>query len=238
MIETGVTMKTKIGQGVNFGVAPAHGLLAALGLALAAVPVASTVAHAQSASVPGETTEARVRRLEAEVRALQRKVFPDGAGRTFGPEITATAPAATPPPPAVGATPLTDVLSRLDAVEAQLRQVTAATEENQNHLSKLDSRVSALETAAAPPPHRPPHRPIRLLLRPPRPRRVRPVARPPRPLRPSPSLRRRPRRPPSPVALRRLRRSRSRPPATRRPMNTSMASASMTPSSIPRRRRS
>lgn len=145
-------MKTKIGQGVNFGTASAHGLLAALGLALAAVPAMSTVAHAQSASVPGETTEARVRRLEAEVRALQRKVFPDGAGRTFGPEITAAAPAATPPPPTVGSTPLTDVLSRLDAVEAQLRQVTAATEENQNHLSKLDSRVSALETAAAPPP--------------------------------------------------------------------------------------
>lgn len=126
-------------------------MLAATGLVLAGAPLLAPVAHAQSASAPGETAEARLRRLEAEVRALQRKVFPDGAGRTFGPEITPNAPAPTPPAPTVGATPLTDVLARLDAVEAQLRQVTAASEENQNHLSKLDSRVAALETAAAPP---------------------------------------------------------------------------------------
>ncbi|MFD2779994.1 hypothetical protein ACFS32_01290 [Novosphingobium pokkalii] len=176
-----------------------------------------------------------MRRLEAEVRALQRKVFPDGAGRTFGPEITATAPAATPPPPAVGATPLTDVLSRLDAVEAQLRQVTAATEENQNHLSKLDSRVSALETAAAPPPA-PAATPTDPAVAPAATPAPRPAGgAPAKTLLRSPSLRPPPRRQ---TALRRLRRSRSRRPATRRPMNTSMASASMTPSSIPRRRRS
>ncbi len=141
MIETGVTMKTLFRRA-----SPA--LFSALGMALAVAPVVPQVAHAQAA---GETTEARLRRLEAEIRALQRKVFPDGAGRAFGPEITPTAPAPTPAVPSVATTPLTDVLSRLDAVEAQLRQVTAATEENQNHLSKLDTRVSALETAAAPP---------------------------------------------------------------------------------------
>lgn len=133
------------------GLVPGAALFAAMGLALAGMPVLPQAAHAQSVGNPGETTEARLRRLEAEIRALQRKVFPDGAGRTFGPEITATPPSATPPPPSVATTPLTDVLSRLDAVEAQLRQVTAASEENQNHLSKLDSRVAALETAAAPP---------------------------------------------------------------------------------------
>jgi TolA-binding protein len=147
MIETGVSMKTKF-RTASSTMPPRAALLAALGMALAVVPAMPQVAHAQ---VAGETTEARLRRLEAEIRALQRKVFPDGAGRTFGPEITATPSTTAPATPPAATSPLTDVLARLDAVEAQLRQVTAASEENQNHLSKLDSRVSALETAASPP---------------------------------------------------------------------------------------
>ena len=70
-------------------------MLAVLGVTgPALVPVA---AHAQSEG--SETAEARLRRIEGQVRALQRKVFPDGAGKTFAPEIapgdaaTTTAPA-------------------------------------------------------------------------------------------------------------------------------------------------
>ncbi len=103
------------------------------------------VAHAQAQSAP-ETTEVRLRRIEAELRAVQRKVFPDGAGKTFGPEITAPASAA--PSGAPATTAVTDLLTRMDSVEAQLQRLTAASEENQNHLSKLDARMAALEAAS------------------------------------------------------------------------------------------
>ena len=103
------------------------------------LPVA---AHAQ------ETTEARLRRIEAELRAVQRKVFPDGAGRVFAPEIA---------PPVTGSggsaaassTTIVDMLSRIDTIEAQLKRLTAQGEEAQNRVGKLERRLAALETAPA-----------------------------------------------------------------------------------------
>ena len=99
-------------------------------------------AHAQ------ETTEARLRRIEAELRAVQRKVFPDGAGRVFAPEIA---------PPVTGSggsaaassTTIVDMLSRIDTIEAQLKRLTAQGEEAQNRVGKLERRLVALETAPA-----------------------------------------------------------------------------------------
>ena len=115
-----------------------RGVLAAAGLGLA---LASTPAAAQS-------DEARLRKIEAEVRALQRQVFPSGAGRTFEPEITAAQPSTQ----IVGApstTAVTDILARLDALEGQLRQLTAGNEENANTLRLLQDRVRLLEAPSA-----------------------------------------------------------------------------------------
>ena len=80
------------------------GLLLA-GIATAALP---GVAAAQD-------DEARLRRLEAEIRALQRAVFPGGDGRYFTPEVDTSQgeqraqPVGTPSNSA-----LTDVLARLE----------------------------------------------------------------------------------------------------------------------------
>lgn len=102
----------------------------------------SQPAHAQ------ETTEARLRRIEGELRAVQRKVFPDGAGRVFAPEIAPPAPGSssfvTP-----SSTTSADMLSRIDTIEAQLKRLTAQSEETQNRLGKLDGRLATLETAPA-----------------------------------------------------------------------------------------
>ncbi|WP_225207397.1 tetratricopeptide repeat protein [Novosphingobium huizhouense] len=124
------------------GATLALALLAATGPLLAPLPA---VAQAQ---VP-DTTEARLRKLESELRAVQRKVFPEGAGRTFAPEIAAPQAAAVP----VGApasTPVADLLARMDAVEAQLQRLTAASEESQDRMGKLEARLAALEPAPAP----------------------------------------------------------------------------------------
>jgi TolA-binding protein len=114
-------------------------LVAALVLALAAP--APMVALAQSAADTG--AELRLRKVEAEVRALQTKVFPGSDGKFF--------PAQVQPGQAVNAatgvpasTPISDLLGRVDAVEAQLARLTAQSEENANKLAKLEERLNVL----------------------------------------------------------------------------------------------
>ena len=90
--------------------------------------------------------EARLRRLEAEVRALQRKVFPGGDGRFFEPEMTAQ-PSVNSTTSGTSTTAVTDILARLDALEAQLQRQTALNEENANALRHRDECANALQDA-------------------------------------------------------------------------------------------
>ncbi len=100
-----------------------------------------------------DSDEARIRKLEAEVRALQRKVFPGGDGRYFEPQITAPTQTATPTTStAPSTTAVTDILARLDALETQLQRLTAQYEVGSNAMRLLEERVEKLEAANAPPP--------------------------------------------------------------------------------------
>ncbi|MGB7373847.1 tetratricopeptide repeat protein [Pontixanthobacter sp.] len=110
------------------------------GLAIFAVAGTGIPALAQST---GE--EARLRKLESEVRALQRQVFPGGDGRYFEPQIS-SAPAANGANTAPSTTAVTDILIRLDAMEAQIASLTAQTEVNSNALVQITNRLVALET--------------------------------------------------------------------------------------------
>jgi TolA-binding protein len=86
--------------------------------------------------------EARLRRIEAEVRALQRQVFPGPDGKVFKPEITPSAPAnGTPAPGQPATTPLTDLLSRMESVEAQIARLTSQSEQNANRLGQIETRL-------------------------------------------------------------------------------------------------
>lgn len=114
---------------------------AVLGAALTATPAA-----AQS------DAEVRLKKVEAEVRALQRKVFPGGDSKYFEPEITPASPTTSQPVGVPSTTAVTDILARLDALEGQLRQLTAGNEENANALRLLQDRVAKLEAAPAPAP--------------------------------------------------------------------------------------
>ncbi len=115
-------------------------------LSLAAACFAALAAATPALPQDGDS-EARVRRLEAEVRALQRKVFPGGDGRYFEPQISAQ-----PSEPAILATPsttaVTDILARLDALEAQLQRQTALNEQNSNEIRLLNERIKGIEGLA------------------------------------------------------------------------------------------
>ena len=112
--------------------------------ALAGLALAGCFALAAPAAAQSE--EARLRKIEAEVRALQRAVFPNGDGRFFTPEVVTPSgqpnqrPAGTPSETAV-----TDILARLDALENQLSRLTARSEENANAIAELEARLGGLE---------------------------------------------------------------------------------------------
>jgi len=71
---TGVMMKTTIGSGL------ARSSLALMLAALSGTMLPAGLVPAAHAQAAPESTDVRLRRIEAELRAVQRKVFPDGAG--------------------------------------------------------------------------------------------------------------------------------------------------------------
>lgn len=121
----------------------------ALALIALSLAVSASPAPAQKAITAQADAEARIKKLEAEMKALQRQVFPGGDGKYFTPEINkpAGATAATGTP---ATTPVTDLLTRMDAVESQLSRITAQNEENANRLAQLEAKIAASAAAAAP----------------------------------------------------------------------------------------
>jgi TolA-binding protein len=120
-----------------------------LGLILLAA-TASVPAIAQPAPI-----ERRVGKLEQEMRAVQRKVFPGG---NVEPEIRPETPVAGP----IGdpsSSAVADLTGRVDSLESQLARLTGQIEENSNKLRQLDAEVARLraeaeQRAAAPAPAR------------------------------------------------------------------------------------
>ena len=116
-----------------------------------ALMAAAVVATTPVPAIAQDDSEARLRRAEAEIRALQRAVFPGGDGRFFEPQITADGVATGPTvSTAPSTTAVTDILARLDAIELQLQQLTAQTEENANAIGLIDARLLTLENSAGP----------------------------------------------------------------------------------------
>lgn len=87
--------------------------------------------------------DARLRRLEAEVRNLKQQA---GVAGTVAPQSTPTSISAAPGLPA--STPVADLLARMESIESQLARLTAQNEESGNKLRLLEERVAANEAAA------------------------------------------------------------------------------------------
>lgn len=128
-------------------------LLGLILLAGAAMPAAAQQA---------DQTNRRIERLEQELRAVQRRVFPGG---NVEPEISTALPqGAQSGLPATS--PVADLVARVDALERQLATLTGQAEANENRIRQVeqalsglresvDARLDALERAAAPEPAAP-----------------------------------------------------------------------------------
>ena len=90
----------------------------------------------------------RVKRLESQVKALQRSVFPGAKGEFFEPEIQPAVPSAEPTgTPASSA--LADTQARLTALEGQVASLTDQTERATYSVGQVEKRLSALEERIA-----------------------------------------------------------------------------------------
>ncbi len=101
---------------------------------------AVAIAAAAPAQAQDQTVTKRVDRLEKEMRAVQRQVFPGGAPTFFEGEI---APDNTPGERAKAATPVADLTARVDALESQLQTLTGQTEQNAYQLRELEKQFTA-----------------------------------------------------------------------------------------------
>jgi TolA-binding protein len=83
----------------------------------------------------------RVNKIEKELRAVQRKVFPNG--QPLEPQIAPPAPVAEPAgTPATS--PIADLTARVDGLEAQIRTITGQAEQNAFRMRQLEEQVAAL----------------------------------------------------------------------------------------------
>jgi len=123
----------------------------ALALALAAAPMPVL------AQDKPQALEKRVDKVEKELKAVQRKVFPGGDPAFFEPEIAAPKPTTAAGQPAGSA--LNDLTTRIDGLEQELTRLTSQIEQDEHRLqvlseqaakdrSDFDARLKALEPAA------------------------------------------------------------------------------------------
>lgn len=110
--------------------------------ALISIALLSAVAAAPLAAQDG-AVELRVGKLEKEMKAVQRKVFPTGVPvqPEIGPLDTGDAGAVP------ASTPLNDLSSRVDSLEAQLKLLTGQVETDGNRLKKLEEAFKAYQGA-------------------------------------------------------------------------------------------
>lgn len=84
----------------------------------------------------------RVGKLEKEMKAVQRKIFPGGAA--LEPEI---GPATTSAPVGLPSTaPINDLTARIDALESQLKALTGQVEQGEFRTRKLEDGLKALRS--------------------------------------------------------------------------------------------
>jgi TolA-binding protein len=91
-----------------------------------------------------EAPDRRLDRLEQELRAVQRRVFPDGRTQSVDPEISPSRPG--PLGPGASGDALANLIERVDGLEVQLRALTAQVEEQGNRNRQLEQEIGRLRS--------------------------------------------------------------------------------------------
>jgi len=112
-----------------------------LGLMLMASAAAPALAQQRQPARP-DTVERRIDRLEQQLRAVQRRVFPGGATQFVEPEIPADVQAVMGGAPPGGA--MSNLNARVDALESQLRALTGQVEEQGNRTRQIEDGLARL----------------------------------------------------------------------------------------------
>ena len=91
-----------------------------------------------------DSADRRIDRLEQELRAVQRRVFPDGRSQSVDPEIDPARPGTT--EPGISGDALNNLIERVDGLEVQLRALTAQIEEQGNRNRQLEQEIGRLRS--------------------------------------------------------------------------------------------
>ena len=112
--------------------------------------VALTLAAPLAAQDAGSATTAqRVDRLERELRAVQRRVFPGSQDGMVQPEVSPGANGVATTPTLPSSTPLTELNARVDAIEAQLARLTEQVEQSGFRQREMEASIARLRADMA-----------------------------------------------------------------------------------------
>jgi TolA-binding protein len=120
------------------------------------VMIAALLASVAMAGAPASAQDSplapRVDRLEKEMRAVQRKVFPGAGGQQYlEPEIAQ--PAAPPPQGGIQAnSPVADLTARVNSLEEELSRLTGQVETNSFKLRQLEDQFKRFQADSNPQP--------------------------------------------------------------------------------------
>ena len=108
--------------------------------------VSAAVTFAGPALAQSTSLDGRVGKLEKEVRAVQRVVFPQG--QPIQPDLAAT-PVTSAPSGNTATAPIADLTARVDALERQISALTGTSEQNGYRLKQMEAAVTALQGRVA-----------------------------------------------------------------------------------------
>lgn len=103
--------------------------------------ISASLLIAAPAAAQNSNVGKRVDRLEQEMKAVQRKVFPGGSSRFFEPEITPDA--ATPTTPSTTSSAVSDLIARVDTLERSLASLTGQVEQNDFRIKQIEDKMAA-----------------------------------------------------------------------------------------------
>ena len=113
-------------------------------LALVLMASAAVLAVPAAAQNRPDSIDRRLERIEQQLRAVQRRVFPGGNAQFVEPEISGPAPMG--PGGSASGDALSGLTARVDAIEAQLRTLTGQVEESGYRGRQLEAQIGQLRT--------------------------------------------------------------------------------------------